>query len=113
MKRLTICIDFDGTLHDPRNRLPGYKMGQPVPGARDALRMLNIRGYDVVVCTARPDVEHVRQWLSFFGMLRYVCEVTHEKPMADLYVDDKGYRFTVWDGVTLDQITKRMTRPHQ
>lgn len=99
-----VCLDFDGVIHDPYNRVDGHKMGQPVGGAWAALVSLNALGAKVVVSTARPDVAHVRDWLRYFGFEPYVAEVTHEKPRADVYVDDQAIRFVEWTGSAVNAI---------
>jgi hypothetical protein len=92
MKQLVVCVDFDGTLHDPYNVQPGQRMGVPIAGAHAAIHTLRHNGYRVVVCTARPDVAHVWAWLRYFNF--QVDDVTHEKPLAHVYIDDRGFRFT-------------------
>ena len=38
----------------------------------------------------------VIEWLKKHDLLDYISEVTHEKPRAMIYIDDKGYRFKSW-----------------
>jgi 5'(3')-deoxyribonucleotidase len=94
-----ICLDFDGVIHNPYDRTPGYRMGQPVPGALDALRELS-KTHSIVIHTSRcqsdADFDHVYDWLRYFGFYQYVDAISLTKPLADVYVDDKGYRFTNW-----------------
>ena len=40
MYPITIAVDFDGVLHDPKNKLKGYKLGQPIAGAEEAMQQL-------------------------------------------------------------------------
>lgn len=95
-----ICLDFDGVLHNPYDRTEGYRMGQPVAGALDAVRALVAHGHTLVIHSARiqtvGDAKHVYDWLDYFGFGRYIDCVSLPKPLADLYVDDKGYRFSNW-----------------
>lgn len=94
-----ICLDFDGTIHDPDNREPGYRMGKPVEGALEAVQYLLSQGHTLMIHSARvqshPQRTHVNQWLDYFGFPKEL-ECVVEKPLADIYVDDKGYRFTTW-----------------
>ena len=38
----------------------------------------------------------VIEWLEKYNIDQYVSSVTSEKPRADLYIDDNGYRFENW-----------------
>jgi hypothetical protein len=64
--------------------------------------------WKVIVHTAkaRPDrplvngktgKELVWEWLEKHGFAEYVADVTHEKPQAVFYIDDKAIRFVNWD----------------
>ena len=94
-----LAVDFDRVICDPETRLPGYKMGQPVEGALEALRALQSDGWRIVVHTVRAagDDEggHVRDWLDYFGFPWH--DVTAVKPAADVYLDDRAVRFTTWE----------------
>jgi hypothetical protein len=103
-----IAIDFDGVIH---NDFLGYHdgtiYGEIIDGAKDAI--INIsKKYKIIIFTAkaksdRPIVNEksgkqlVEEWLQKHDLLRYITEVTAEKPRAFLYIDDKGFRFENWD----------------
>ena len=36
----------------------------------------------------------VKEWLQEYDVLQYIVDITHEKPRAEYYIDDKGIRFT-------------------
>ena len=38
----------------------------------------------------------VLEWLERYEIAQYVSSITAEKPRADLYIDDNGYRFENW-----------------
>ena len=38
----------------------------------------------------------VIEWLEQYDFMGHIFEVTHEKPRAMIYIDDKGYRFKSW-----------------
>lgn len=102
-----ICIDFDGVLHNyDKGYFDGTCYGEPIPGAIEALRLLS-KKYKIIIFTAkakpsRPLVngktgkQLVEQWLTKYGVLDIVAEITAEKPRAFLYIDDNGYRFENW-----------------
>ena len=94
MPTATLCIDFDDTLRG-RDDLP-------LQGAADALRRFRELGWEIIVGSSRLDptlwgdelhfrVDEIKQWLDRHGMPydRVVCH----KPAADLYIDDKAFRF--------------------
>jgi hypothetical protein len=72
------------------------------------------KNFDIVIFTCkaledRPLIDNkngiqlINEWLSKYGVKKYVKEVTFKKPRAFLYIDDKGYRFENWKN-TLDFI---------
>ena len=92
---MIVAVDFDGVLHDPSNRLPGYRMGQPIAGAVEAVGQLFREGHVIVVHTVRDDSDrHVTKWLAYFKVPHN--GVTNRKPNADVFIDDKAIRFTDW-----------------
>jgi len=111
-----IAIDFDGVIHTfDKGYHDGTCYGEPIEGVKEALHEL-FQKYRIIVFTAkaRPDrplvnsmtgKELVWQWLYEHGLNGYVSEVTHEKPRAQYYIDDKGIRFTSW-GKALEEINK-------
>lgn len=88
-----MCVDFDHVIHDAAHPCTGRRMGGPMVGAKDALRLLEGEGYDIVVLTANRTA-HIHDWLEFYSFPPY--EVTNTKPPAVAYIDDKGIRFTTW-----------------
>lgn len=102
-----IAIDFDGVIHnDNLGYHDGTIYGEIIDGAKDAI--INIsKNYKIIIFTAkaksdRPIVNEksgkqlVEEWLQKHDLLKYITEVTAEKPRAFLYIDDKGYRFENW-----------------
>ena len=108
-----IAIDFDGVIHNFNKGFhDGTCYGEPLPGSLEALRELS-KKYNIIIFTAkakpsRPLVnnktgtELVVEWLTKYGVMQFVKEVTSEKPRAQIYVDDKGYHFTNWDKTLKD-----------
>ena len=37
-----------------------------------------------------------KEWLSKYDLIDCVAEITSEKPHANIYIDDRGYRFNNW-----------------
>ncbi len=91
----TIAVDFDGVIHKYRKAWhDGTIYDEPVDGARDAIRLIKKKGFRVVVFTARPDLDGIREWLKKHNIK--VDDVTNTKPGAVMYIDDRAVRFTHW-----------------
>ena len=108
MKRPTIALDFDGTLHAYTSGWLGVTNCQdpPTPGAREAVDELRRRGFRVVIYSSRAastaGADAIRDWLARYGFVG-IDEVTATKPPAVLYVDDRGLRFEGdWHHVLLE-----------
>lgn len=85
-------------IHDPHNKRPGYKLGQPIEGAVKALTILERAGHTIIIHTVWAANDHsiktIKDWLSYFKIPYH--EVTNIKPQADVYIDDKAIRFYDW-----------------
>ena len=106
--RVVIAVDFDGVLHNANQGWgDGTCYGDPLPGAIEAIKKL-AENYDIVIFTAkakpdRPLVDGktgavlVSEWFVKYGIADYIKSITSEKPRAELYIDDNGYRFVNWN----------------
>ena len=94
-----LAIDFDGVLCDNNNIKPGFRMGEPMPGAIEAMRRLKAGGDTVVIFTARDRFQPVRDWLDHFG-IPYDDVTNIKRPEFDVIVDDRAVHFTNWNQVT-------------
>ena len=107
-ERAVIAIDFDGVIHDAYQGWgDGTCYGDPLPGSIEAIKKLAEK-YDIVIFTAKakPDrplvdgktgVDLVKEWFVKYNILDCITEITSEKPRAELYIDDNGYRFENWN----------------
>jgi hypothetical protein len=98
IKPKVIAIDFDGVIHDKDHPVKGKRMGPPMVGAGESVRLLRKRGYKIIVHTCMAVTpggkQTVADWLDYYDI---PCkEVTATKPIADLYIDDKALRFEDW-----------------
>ena len=106
--RKVVAIDFDGVIHDANQGWgDGTCYGDPLPGAIEAVKKL-AENYDIVIFTAkakpdRPLVDGktgavlVREWFIRYSIEDCIKSITSEKPRAELYIDDNGYRFENWN----------------
>ena len=102
-----IAIDFDGVIHTfDRGWNDGTCYGDPIPGAIEAIKKLSLK-YNIIIFTAKAKsnrplvngktgIELVKEWLSKYDLIDCVAEITSEKPHANIYIDDRGYRFNNW-----------------
>jgi hypothetical protein len=105
-----IAIDFDGVIHNfDKGYHDGTCYGNPLPGALDAIKNLSEK-YNVLIYSSKclPDrplvngltgKQLVVDWLTKYDVLKYVRDVTHIKPRAKIYIDDKAIRFTSWEEI--------------
>lgn len=87
-----IAWDFDGVIH-PYSRGyqgPGVIYDEPTEKCLTTLATLHKAGFRMVISTVRKESE-IRAWLDAHGL--DWLGVVNEKPIAYLYVDDRGYRF--------------------
>ena len=103
-----LVIDFDGVIHNAdKGWGDGTCYGEPLPGAIDAIKRLS-EDYSIVIFTAKAKSDRplvngktgaklVYEWLQKHQIEQYVSSVTSDKPRAELYIDDNGYRFENWN----------------
>lgn len=115
-EKKNLAIDFDGVIHNAdKGWGDGTCYGEPLPGALKALKQLSEQ-YTIIIFTAKAKTDRplvngktgamlVSEWLEKYNVAQYVSSVTSDKPRADLYIDDNGYRFENWND-TLSFIEK-------
>lgn len=97
------AVDFDGVLHAYGHGWQGGEIyDEPTNGCAEALRRLSVR-YELVVFTARHDLDAVRTWLREHHLLHYFADVTNRKPAAAWYLDDRAVRYIDW-GTALEEL---------
>jgi hypothetical protein len=91
------AVDFDGVIHDYYKGWQGGMIyGEPNLGTKLALTKLS-KKYELVVFTARHDLDAVRAWLRKHRLDQFFADVTNRKPVAAWYLDDRGMLFTTWE----------------
>lgn len=99
---MRILVDFDDTLHQTHDKLPGHRMGQPEPGAIAAIRQLAINNEIIVFTGRRVDVpsvyEAVASWMEYFQIPYH--GITNVKPQTyDLIIDNRAMHYDSWPQV--------------
>ena len=107
-EKQNLAIDFDGVIHNAdKGWGDGTCYGEPLPGAIDAIKRLS-EDYNIVIFTAKAKSDRplvngktgaklVYEWLQKYQIEQYVFSITSDKPRAELYIDDNGYRFENWN----------------
>jgi len=113
--RPTICLDFDGVIHDHKyvkDYSTFYQLrNKSIPFAKAAIKKLHKVGFRLVIMSVREAVP-IRKWLCKNNLNKYIHEVngdredttydifndkfwdhnpdnTSIKPIANIYIDDK------------------------
>lgn len=116
---MRLCIDIDGTLCELKQSYQTYADVLPLPGAVEKLKALRQAGHYIILATARHmktcdanvgmviarQGKVLLQWLEDYDI--EFDEIWFGKPNADIYIDDRGYRFAGdWNDITLDELSK-------
>ena len=110
---MRVCIDIDGTICETDSSKE-YAEVSPIRGARVALIALKQEGHHIILFTARhmktckgdADLAENKQrgtleWWLGYHEIPY-DELIFGKPYADIYIDDKGYKFEDWGDTLRD-----------
>lgn len=93
----TIAIDFDGVLHSYKSGwIAADILEEPLDGALDFCNWLIENKFKIVIFSCRAGQPigwaAIHDWLEKHRFPPSI-EVTHKKPEALLYIDDRGMRF--------------------
>lgn len=113
MKEKTICIDFDGVIHDYSKGWQGDDVfGQMIPNADTGTSILKQKGWTIIIFTTRKKTSKLEKWLKEHNIVYdYINENPNQpkntsgKIIADVYLDDRGICFRGrWDSWLLREI---------
>ena len=104
----TICLDYDGVICEFANP----REGQPVEGAEKGIKKLINAGWYVEVYSGRSatagGIRGMMDWFDKHMPSLYIekkiglLSFASNKPVAKIYVDDRGWHFTDWKELTPD-----------
>lgn len=100
----TLAVDFDGVIHPNTSTTPDTFAWEHIPdppqdGAAEFLRRALERFDEVVIFTTRASDpkghQAIREWFCRYDMGFVVerCAITHTKPAAQVYLDDRAVQF--------------------
>ena len=98
----TICIDFDGVIHDYSTGWRGIDVfNEPVSGAKEGTASLKEQGWTIIIYTTRNDTPALREWLEENQITYdYINENPNQpeesdkgKLIASVYLDDRAVLF--------------------
>ena len=92
MSSKVISLDFDGVIHRySKGWGDGTIYDPPTPGTAEAMKKLMGAGYALVIHTTRIDHDEIKRWLVKYDLPD--IQVSNIKPIARIYIDDRGWRF--------------------
>lgn len=95
-----LAVDFDNTM---------FEGDKPLPGVKEAINILREKGHKIVIhsCNNKSWIERCLNNNDI--RFDHICDNANGKPLADLYVDDKGYYFP-YNGDWSEELPKILTR---
>ena len=112
-KTKTLAVDFDGVINGYSHWKGKGIFEEPVPGAREYLRRLADEGWVIIVYTTRVEETAVKEYLIEhripfnyinFNPENIEQECGSKKPLATVYLDDRGVRFNGDWALAYDEI---------
>lgn len=89
----TVAIDLDNTLASYQQWHGEDMIGNPLEGAVEAVHTMHGWGWKLVVFSVRESPHgQVQEWLAKH-FPEIPIDYSHRKPIAHVYVDDRGLRF--------------------
>lgn len=118
---MRIAVDLDGTICPIKQSNESYADLKPLPGAVERLRELRATGHYIIILTARNMAtceSNLGKVLKNVGKITLDWLERHDvpydeiyfgKPNAEIYIDDRGLRFSSWACIT-DEFLKQHAR---
>ena len=102
MYKKTIAIDLDGVLNEYNGKYDEHKIPNIKAGAKDFIIELS-KDYKLILFTTRNS-KQAEEWLKENNVNQYFSEITNNKPLASIYIDDRALKFEDDYNKTLNDI---------
>jgi len=111
-------IDLDGTICSLKQKHETYADVIVKPGAAEFIRKLRSEGHYIIIQTARNMAtcdSNVGKVMKNIGLVTLEWleknnieydEIFFGKPNANLYIDDRAFRFEDWRNASIEQLEK-------
>jgi capsule biosynthesis phosphatase len=115
---MRIAIDLDGTICEVKSPNQSYENLKPLPGAVEKIKQLRESGHYIIIQTARnmaTQQSNIGKVIKNIGKItldwleKYEIEydeIYFGKPNAEIYIDDRAFRFKDWQEITDTLINK-------
>jgi capsule biosynthesis phosphatase len=115
---MRIVIDLDGTICTLKTSTETYEDVKVIPGAKEFIKELREQGHYIIIQTARnmatcesnigKVIKNVGKitldWLEK-NEIEY-DEIFFGKPNAQIYIDDRAFRFEDWKKMDVNELEK-------
>ena len=86
-----IAIDFDNTINNNLDIEKGERYSKPFPNAKDYLHLLKQDGHKIMIFSCNR-TKWIEEWMNHWELpFDFIWDAA--KPIADVYVDDRGVGF--------------------
>jgi len=114
----TVCIDFDGVIHQYHGWTGGTDFNPPIPNAKKFIERLVKQNRIIIIYTCRNDTDAIKRYLlkykipfHFINENPYQPQGIHpSKIFAHAYVDDRAVEFKEWNEELLQKIEAQFSK---
>jgi len=86
-----IAVDFDNTINNNFDIKPGERFSKPFPDAANILQAFRADGHRIMIYSCNRQ-KWVEEWMNHWNLpYDYIWE--GEKPICDVYIDDRAVGF--------------------
>ena len=108
------AVDFDAVISTYKGWKGKRVFGFPIDGVQTCLKLIQESGGKIIIYTTRLEIDEIKKYLSQFDIpfdyvnfspLTQELDLHPSKIMADVYIDDRGFRF---DGIWNEEVVEKI-----